>query len=506
MARKNEEKARTTMHKGRAHEEKVRGVKTYKVFNPKHPDRNGINKAENIDPALSYRNQYWNYYDGEYSGDAKEGKMTFEDAEKKFYETHFGAGLERINKGYIKNRHKEKVRTMDEYRMGGTQARTAPEDTLWYIGDNDHNVDPEMLRKLVVKEIEWEQQAFPQVVVLNFALHLDEPESAPHIEMRSVWVGHDEDGNEVASMASAQREMGIERPDPTKPQTRYNNPKQTYTALCLTHFQQLCIEAGLDIELVPRDPMESGRPIADFKKKKAEERLKEIEYELATKTAENDRLTAENEAKNEEIARKDKELNDLKTKLDKYINRDIDISGKEIEAAPVFGTGGKYSKVRTEELEMIQEEAKAYRANKDKIDNLKQIEKTTIRREQDVAEREKKVTEREKNASIQTLQSKNEAQEREILSLTEQISDKDKIITEMEKSAQTAENLLVALAGVANTLSDDQRPVVRAAVRYIEAVIHTNVPDQEDSIYDDVGLPVYINRWLEAHDLYPITK
>lgn len=62
------------------------------VFTALHNDRNfDISHAEHIDPERVGQNFYWCYYDG----------MTFDDAERKFYDTYLTGALDNRNAGLL---------------------------------------------------------------------------------------------------------------------------------------------------------------------------------------------------------------------------------------------------------------------------------------------------------------------------------------------------------------------------------------------------------------------
>lgn len=66
------------------------------VYNPKHNDRNyNIEHSRNIDPSKTANNKTWHCY--------PEENLTFEEAEKKFYEENFSSYLTQKNDRYINN-------------------------------------------------------------------------------------------------------------------------------------------------------------------------------------------------------------------------------------------------------------------------------------------------------------------------------------------------------------------------------------------------------------------
>ena len=114
---------RMTIHNARANK--------LGAFTPKHNDRNfDVSHADHIDPERMPGNIYWNWT----------GKnISFEDAEKEFYELHCREHLDAVNRRYREQRHPERVRDMDAYR---TARQTCPEETLLMIGNKNEYLPP----------------------------------------------------------------------------------------------------------------------------------------------------------------------------------------------------------------------------------------------------------------------------------------------------------------------------------------------------------------------------
>ena len=233
------------------------------VFSPKHNDRNFNLEPEHIDENKSKNNYYWMIYN--------ECK-SFEECEKEFYKNKFLFSLESINEKHIKSRHKERIKTMDDYR---TSPKTCPEETLYYIGDKSNTVDTNVLQEIILKQLEWESEQFPDVVYLNIAIHRDE-EGADHIHARKVYIAPDEDGFPIVNQTKALANMGIERPDTSKPSSKFNNAKMTYTKLVREHFIELCKEYGLEIETEPKEKSKTGYSLEEYKLNDTKSKLEEI--------------------------------------------------------------------------------------------------------------------------------------------------------------------------------------------------------------------------------------
>lgn len=253
------EKMRVTAHNGRSGKSGT--------YSPKHNDRNfDLQNSPHINPEKSSGNWTWTCYKG----------LSFDECEKKFYEQTFSKGLEEQNQRYIKNRHKERVRSINDYR---SNPQTCPEETILQIGKSGDTVNPKMLQQIAIQLIAWEQKTFPNVQILDVALHVDE-EGAPHMHERKVWIGHDKTGNAVVGQTKALLEMGISAPNPEKKYNRYNNPKITYTRMIREKLLDICREHGLEVEEHPKEASRNGLSLEEYKTRQETAKLAEITNEI----------------------------------------------------------------------------------------------------------------------------------------------------------------------------------------------------------------------------------
>lgn len=315
---------RATTHNGRASRKGA--------YLAKHNDRRfDLDKAEHIDQDRTAKNIYWHCM-------PEHPEMNFEQVEQAFYTHTFKDGLQAKNAMYKQHGNDKNIQTIEEYRRN---PRSCPEEQIFMLGNKDFYIPVKTLEQICKEQLAWEEKEFPQVKVLDYAAHADE-QGAPHIHIRRAWIGHDKAGNAVIGQNKALKEMGIERPDTSKPQTRYNNAKITYTRKCREHLIELCRGYGIDIEKQPKERSETGLTQAEYKtrreeaaadraeiRRRAAERTaavlqKEIAgdefdrelanfwgdiekndrlQELADIQAENDRLKAENARQQAEISR-----------------------------------------------------------------------------------------------------------------------------------------------------------------------------------------------------------
>lgn len=254
------------------------------AYNTKHNDRQfDIKNAEHIDPERVKNNRYWNW-----TGNPE---TTFEAAEAAFYEKHIKQHLDAQNARYRAQRHAERAKTMDEYRKS---PQTCPEEVILQIGKMGDTIPADMMARIIQEQINWEQQQFPGVKVLDVALHMDE-QGAPHIHERRAWVYTDKDENFAISQNRSLEQMGVELPNPNKPRSRFNNRKMTFSRMCREHLLQICREHGLEIEEIPQEKSLSGRTLEDYKTGEAEKRAAEAERrrEFSERAAESAEKRAE---------------------------------------------------------------------------------------------------------------------------------------------------------------------------------------------------------------------
>lgn len=278
---------RATIHNGR--------TSNLGAFTPKHNDRNfNINHAEHIDPERVKLNRYWNW--------TSNPETTFEAAEQAFYEKHIRKHLDAQNARYKAQRHAERVKSMDEYRKS---PQTCPEEVILMIGKAGDTIPADMMARIIQEQINWEQEKFPGVKVLDVALHMDE-QGAPHIHERRAWVYTDKDGNLAISQNKSLEQMGIELPNPNRPRGRFNNRKQTFSRMCREHLLQICREHGLEIEEIPQEKSRSGLSHVAYMTRQEEEKAASAERrrQFSERAAESAKSIARSyEEHSEQVAR-----------------------------------------------------------------------------------------------------------------------------------------------------------------------------------------------------------
>lgn len=238
----------------------------------KHNDRTfDTSKADNIDVEKSKYNVYWQIYKG----------MDFKDAELKFYKDNYSDALKISNEKKIKQRHREKIRTINDVYNNN---KTRPEELLLQIGDKNTIIDKDIYEKCVgdyLKELnKWNVKNGQHMHILSIASHYDE--KGKHLHLRRVWDYKDKNGNLQINQNKALELAGIEPPDPTKPISRYNNRKMTFDAMMREKWLDICEKNGLQVEREPIKEKRRHMSVKEYKEYKDVERIKALEKNVKT--------------------------------------------------------------------------------------------------------------------------------------------------------------------------------------------------------------------------------
>lgn len=314
-------KKRLTTHSGR--------VGKNGVFNPKHNDRNfDLENSFHINSDKTNENMYINFVTNKsYTHEEKMKKniQTFEEMEAQFYEENFSKALDKKNERYKKNGHKERIKTMKETREDKSYC---PEETIFQFGSRDefNEEDYDKFIDVMNEYLMWFNDSFsPHIKLLSCALHVDE--ATPHFHLRKVYIGEDKDGNKFPSQSKALKKLGVERPDPSKKKSRYNNPKMAFTEITRNKLMDICEEHGLSIE---REPETGGRKHLEkqdyilYKQKKdiekGEEELDDIFVEKMRMKKDLNRYKKENERLKNTVEKQKKDIKELENNFIDFRN------------------------------------------------------------------------------------------------------------------------------------------------------------------------------------------
>jgi len=206
--------------------------------------------------------------------------------------------------------------------------KKAPEEVIYYIGNSkDGTVNAETLWNIYREQAKWHKETFPNIQILDTALHVDEA-GAPHIHERLAWFATDKNGNMEPNQGKALEEMGIERPNPAEPKSRYNNSKITYTNMVREHFQSLCKAKGLEIISEPKEASKQGLSLEDAKVEMTRQELQELkneyDYVLDMKKMEHSKLDKQIKDSTELLASLNAEITEAREKYGKYTAENLE--------------------------------------------------------------------------------------------------------------------------------------------------------------------------------------
>lgn len=270
---------------------------------PKHNDRTfDLEKSDHIDISRIEDNVYWECA----SGKTQKGSpvVPFEKAELDYYKRYQGA-VDEMNQRALEQRHKDRLKTTKHYH---DSKKTMPDEEVYYIGNRKGHAKWEDVWNIYAKYNAWHKENFPQIKYLDIALHMDE--ATPHIHARKVWEYTNENGNLAVCQKTVLAELGFEREFPEKKETRNNNAKKPYSALCREKMIELCKEKGYELIEEPEK-----RPANEQNLTRLEYAVRNLEKELEAKSKENQALSQENQKCRNEIEQLKSEKTALAEKI-----------------------------------------------------------------------------------------------------------------------------------------------------------------------------------------------
>lgn len=254
--------------------------------------------SSNIDFTKSNLNWYWNCL----TGDADQNQ-NFKKVEEDYYTQNYTASLNAQNERYKKQRRPKYCKTMDQIING---KNTKPHEQILQLGDKDNHATREQLLEVLNDYVKWHTEEFPQAVILDMALHMDE--ATPHVHIRRVFEVETEDGKKILQ-GQALREMGLERPDTDSPNGQFNNELMTFTSMNRDKLNEIAIAHGLDIEITDEKCKAKHLQPAEFK-------LKRINKEIEEKTEMNKKLEQDIKHSELELEQLNDRLNVLREEKD----------------------------------------------------------------------------------------------------------------------------------------------------------------------------------------------
>ena len=187
------------------------------------------------------------------------------------YEELYGPGQEAKNARYIADGHPERCKSVSDIYAS---RRTAPLETIIQLGSRDTDIDPqerkEKLMAATAELIDGLQKRWgDNLHLLDLAIHLDE--GVAHCHLRMTFSALDKFGQRVPNQSQAFEAMGIQRPDPTAKEGKYNCPLITFSEIIRTQFYDLCEKRGIVIDREVKNPSQKQLSVLEYKCKKMEE-------------------------------------------------------------------------------------------------------------------------------------------------------------------------------------------------------------------------------------------
>lgn len=266
----------------------------------------------------------------------------------------FGEALDKYN-GKQKRADRKIEDYCDHIKKSKNGEKLFYEDVVQW-GSKDDFKSPETrerAKEALVKYVEGFEERNPNLKLIGAYIHMDE--ASPHLHLDYIPVAHGYSrGLETRnSLDKAMKQMGFQPEN----ESRKNNATKLWKEHERAVFGQLCRGLGLEVEA----------------ERKARGSLSVEEYKEAR-----DQMIGGLEQEREAIVAEVEPLRELKTGID-----EIDSTGKTILPGVVA--------VKKKDLEAVKEQAKAYTANRDEIDTLRERSAAVSQREQRADQREQQL-------------------------------------------------------------------------------------------------------------------
>lgn len=303
--------------------------------------------------------------------------------ELEMYDKKCGEGIEARNERYEKSGHKDRCRSINQIY---SDIKTAPMESIWQIGNSKTEMDAKERTKILKEafsETYMEIRKFGKdnFVPLDMALHRDE--TGDHIHFRGMFIAKDKFGFYVPNQTQALQNMGIQRPNPDKPRSRYNNELIGFTDKVREIFYQACEKRGIVINREVENPSRRHLEVLEFKCQEAEkevqmqrqaaqraqealektlgniqtlrDKIRALEASQAALEAKNNSLVEENRELKTENKELRNERNDLSIQVARISSEIGFIKQQKLEAEKQRDTAVKEKEKAVEKLEKIEE-------------------------------------------------------------------------------------------------------------------------------------------------------
>ena len=278
---------------------------------------------------------------------------------KEAYREIFGEALDKYNA-----KQKRADRKIEDYcdhiKKSKNGEKLFYEDVVqWGSKDDFQNPQTrERAKEALVKYVEGFEKRNPNLKLIGAYIHMDEASPHLHLDYVPVAHGYSRGLSTRNSLDRAMKEMGFAPEN----ESRKNNATKLWKESERSYFGEICRSMGLEVEM-ERQSTRKNLSVEEYKDAR-DEMLGNIEQEKET-------IIAEVEP-----------LRELKTGIDEIAG-----TGKTVLPGVVA--------IKKKNLEAVKEQAKAYTANRDEIETLRERSAAVSQREQRADQREQQLNKRE---------------------------------------------------------------------------------------------------------------
>ena len=278
---------------------------------------------------------------------------------KEAYREIFGEALDKYNA-----KQKRADRKIEDYcdhiKKSKNGEKLFYEDVVqWGSKDDFQNPQTrERAKEALVKYVEGFEERNPNLKLIGAYIHMDEASPHLHLDYVPVAHGYSRGLSTRNSLDRAMKEMGFAPEN----ESRKNNATKLWKESERSYFGEICRSMGLEVEM-ERQSTRKNLSVEEYKDAR-DEMLGNIEQE------------------EEAIIAEVEPLRELKTGIDEIAG-----TGKTVLPGVVA--------IKKKNLEAVKEQAKAYTANRDEIETLRERSAAVSQREQRADQREQQLNKRE---------------------------------------------------------------------------------------------------------------
>lgn len=278
---------------------------------------------------------------------------------KEAYREIFGEALDKYNAK--QKRADRKIKDYcDHIKKSKNGEKLFYEDVVqWGSKDDFQNPQTrERAKEALVKYVEGFEERNPNLKLIGAYIHMDEASPHLHLDYVPVAHGYSRGLSTRNSLDRAMKEMGFAPEN----ESRKNNATKLWKESERSYFGEICRSMGLEVEM-ERQSTRKNLSVEEYKDAR-DEMLGNIEQEK------------------EAIIAEVEPLRELKTGIDEIAG-----TGKTVLPGVVA--------IKKKNLEAVKEQAKAYTANRDEIETLRERSAAVSQREQRADQREQQLNKRE---------------------------------------------------------------------------------------------------------------